>query len=142
MITQDIKLKLKSALEQAFAEAGKKVIVTPTLYPASEEGNDQLEVEAKSKADNGIVYIGRDPKFYGEPTGGIYSFDDPYLILIYINDKNKGEERIEDLYDIARECLHKLPNFKLSADHIVDVKGYKSGLYVAWIRIVYTPSFY
>ncbi len=142
MITNDVKEELKSKLEQAYAEAGRKVIITPTLYPASEEGNDQLEIEAKSKADNGVVYIGRDAKVYGEPIGGIYSFDDPYLILIYINDKNKGEVKISELYDIARECLHKLPNFKLVADHIVDVKGYKSGLYVAWIRIVYTPSFY
>ena len=134
-----IRERIKDELEQAFLSNGKQPLIEITSFPASESGNTALETAAKGKADNGLLFIGRDVRIYNEQVGGIYTFADPYLILIYSNNKN-GDNEINELHDISRACLSKF--MKIHSDHVVDLLGYNSGLYLAWIRCYYEPIFY
>jgi hypothetical protein len=134
-----IRERIKYELDQAFLSSGKQPLIEVTSYPATEAGNISLETEAKGKADNGLLFIGRDVRIYNEQVGGIYTFADPYLILIYSNNKN-GDSEINELLDIARETLGKF--MKLHSDYVIDLVGYNSGLYLAWIRCFYEPAMY
>lgn len=125
-----IREKIKYELEQAFNEEGKSPLIDLTTFPVSESGNTELEKHAKGCADNGAIYIGRMVRQYNADIGGIYAANDPYLILIYSNNANSDEE-INDYYEIARARLFTFMN--LISDYVCDVKGYKSGMYMAWI---------
>lgn len=136
MTTNEIRDFIKKKLEIAYNALGYNPKIILTTYPASETGNTELEKEAKAKGDNGIIYIGRDVRQYGERSGGLYSTTDPFIILIYSSNKN-GDQEINDFYDIARDCL--ITFMKLESDYIMDVKGYKSDMYMAWIRCSWEP---
>ncbi len=134
-----VRQRIKDELEQAFTEAGMTPLIDITTFPVSESGNAELEKEAVGCADNGAIYIGRMPRHYGERIGGIYAPKDPYLIMIYSND-SVSDEAINNYFDVARARLFIF--MTLISDYVCDVKGYKSGLYMAWILVEAPESLY
>jgi len=137
----DIRQLLMEKLDTAFQAAGHHPIIVKTTWPVTPAGNDNLEKEAKGRGDNGIVFIGRDVRVYGERKGYVYNTQDPYLILIYTNAR-EDDTLIHSLYETARRCLFNIQQIRLHSDYIMDVNGYKSGLYLAWIRCSYWPALY
>lgn len=135
----NVRQKIADELQEAFIEASKSPLILITTFPVSEAGNAELEKAAKGYADNGAIYIGRMPKNYGQSIGGIYAAKDPYLILIYSNNPD-GDEEINEYLDISRARLYTFMD--LISDYVCDVKGYKSGLYMAWILVEAPESLY
>jgi hypothetical protein len=138
MTINEIRDYIKERLELAFAAAAKDPKIFTTALPISQEANELLEKEAKEKADNGVVYIGRGIRTYNKKVTSLYEVDDPYYILIYFN--NKGDDRkINDLFDIARSCLGTF--MELRFDFVSEIKSSKSGLFFAWIQCTWRPIY-
>jgi hypothetical protein len=138
MTINEIRDYIKSKLDTAYAKAGRHPHILTTSLPVSQEGNKDLEKEAKAKGDNGVIFVGRGIRQYQQKVRSLYEVDDPYYILIYSNNKGDDSE-INDLFDIARSCVGTFMN--LQFDFVGDVKGYKSGLYVAWLQCTWRPIF-
>lgn len=131
MTINEIRDYIKTQLEAAYASKAMYPTIITTSLPISPQGNTELEKEGVSKSDNGIVFIGRGVRAYNQKVRSLFEVDDPYYILIYSNNKG-GDTQINDLFDVARSCVGIFMN--LQFDFVGDVKGYKSGLYVAWLQ--------
>jgi hypothetical protein len=133
-IRQEIADKLKTAFNNV---GGYQPLVYCVTLPTSKEGNDELEKEAKSRADNGVIYIGRGPIAFNDEIGGIYTCMHLFNILIFSNDKN-SDKLINNLFDITFDTLHT--EYKIyNIQPPLDIIGYKSGLMMAYLQIYKEP---
>lgn len=128
----EMREKIRVKLAEAYQENSLDPIILTTTYPAGPSGNKELEEDAKKRGSNGIVYIGRLGKKYGTERAGVYSVNEPYLVLIFTNSKN-DDTLINQLHDVARQTLWGFTT--LVAENVSSVKSDKSGLFCAWIQV-------
>ena len=127
-----MKKKIKDDLEKAFSEADLSPLISLTTTQLSEKGNADLEKEAIACSGNGAIFINHYLRTFGLRTGGIYAVVDTYFVVIYMDDPI-SDETIIDYFEIASNSL--FPSFGLLVGKIEEGSGYKSGKYLAWIRI-------